>query len=211
MKRSIQIFLVPLLAITYFSFLSIGPVMGAEEEGHAHEEHEEEGHDHDHEGHDHEEFEYLYGNHYCPACDYADLVDPHYFADISNKKAGIFARVYLCSPGCAKEIKDNMAKYYMEVYRTDRETGKEKPVLDLKNETCPISGKPVSGKDAIEYNGMIVHFCSANCPEAFLEEPEPAMRKLLPEKEEYKFPGHGEDHEHEEHDQEGHDHEHDEK
>ncbi|MCB9781625.1 MAG: hypothetical protein H6751_01490 [Candidatus Omnitrophica bacterium] len=201
-KRTVRIFSIPLLAIAYLSFLSVSPVMGAEDEGHSHEEH-----DHDHEGHDHSELEYLYGNHYCPACNYADLVDPHYFADISNKKAGIFARVYLCSPDCAQEIKENMAKYYMEIYRTDKETGKEKPALDLKNETCPISGKPVSGEDAIEYNGMMIGFCCANCPEAFLEDPEPAMRKLLPEKEEYKFPGNDEEHDLDhDHEHEGHDH-----
>jgi len=107
--------------------------------------------------------EYLYGNHYCPACNYSDLVDPEFHADISNKKAGVFARIYVCSAGCVDKIKKDMAKYYTEIYRTDKKTGKEKPPLDLKNKTCPMSGEAVDGKTSIEYNGMIVHFCCSDC------------------------------------------------
>ena len=172
------------MAAVYVMFMTSG-VLAAEE--HAH---------------DHSEFEYLYGNHYCPPCKYADLVDPHFYADISNKKAGVYARVYVCSSGCADKIKENVGKYYKEVYRIDRKTGKDKPALDLKNQNCPSSGDPVDGKTSIEYNGMIVHFCCADCVESFVKDPEPGMRKLLPEAKEFKFEGaskqgeHADDHDH---------------
>lgn len=195
MRRHITIHLLPVLAIAYFSFLTPGFVWGAadEQEGHSHEES------------DHEEFEYLYGNHLCPTCDYTDRVDPHYFVDISNKKVGIFARVYLCSPDCGDEIEKNMAKYYMEIYRTDKETKKEKPALDLKNKTCPMDENAVDAKTTIEYNGMIVGFCSKDCSEAFLKEPEKGMAKILPEAKEFKFETDAENEAHDEGD--GHSHE----
>ncbi len=175
----------------------------AEEDHHEHDhEHGTEEHD-DHEGH--EDHKYLYGNHYCPVCNYADLVDPHAFAKVSNKSANVYGRIYLCHAGCAEEIEKNMAKYYIEVYRTDRESGEEKELVDLENDNCPMSDEAVDGETAIEYNGMKIHFCCEGCAESFLEEPEPAMAKLLPEKEEFKFEGledHDEGHEHD------HDHEH---
>lgn len=154
------------------------------------------------EEHNHDEIEFLYGNHYCPACSDHDLVDPHYFADVKNKKTGVFARVYLCSPVCAKEIEENMGKYYMSVYRTDKKTGKQVSPRDLKNQVCPISEDKVDGKTSIEYNGMIVSFCCEDCVESFLKEPEPGMRKLLPDAKEFKFEGDS--------DHEGHDHDHEE-
>ena len=204
-KRNLSIAF--LMAAVYLAFMT-GGVFAAEEHDH---DHEKEHADHDHEKgeHDHSEFEYLYGNHYCPACNYADLVDPHFFADISNKAANIYARVYLCDLGCADEIKKNVGKYYTETYRTDREKGKEIPARDLKNELCPSSGEPVDGKTSIEYNGMIVHFCCEECVASFVKAPEPGMRKLLPIAKEYKWPGHGNEGEtgHEA----DHDHEHDEK
>lgn len=198
-----------LLASAYALFMTPG-AFAAEEHDHEHEEHEhaheDSDHDHDHD-HDHSEYEYLYGNHYCPACNYADLVDPHFYADISNKAANIYARVYLCDLGCADEIKKNVGKYYMEIYRTDREKGKEIPARDLKNELCPSSGDPVDGKTSIEYNGMKVHFCCEGCVESFVKAPEPGMRKLLPEAKEFKWEGFGKETGHDHAHGEGHDHE----
>lgn len=198
LKKSLCAFVVG----TYFLFAPIA-TMAAEE--HDHQGHEDE--HADHEDHDHSEHEYLYGNHYCPACNYADPVDPHFYADISNKKAGVYARIYVCSKGCIDKIKKDVGKYYMDVYRTDRKTEKEKPALDLKNKVCPMSGEAVDGKTSIEYNGMMVHFCCEDCSEAFVKDPEPGMRKLLPEAKEYKFEGSSE-HEDHDHDHEGHDHDH---
>lgn len=151
--------------------------------------------------HDSEVFDYLYGNHTCPACPDADAVDPHFFADVKNKKGRVFARIYVCTPSCAKEIEKNMGKFYMSVYRTDKKNGKEIPARDLKNQVCPVSGDKIDGKTSIEYNGMIVSFCCEDCVESFLKDPEPGMRKLLPDAKEFKFEG---DSDHEDHD---HDHE----
>jgi len=153
-----------------------------------------EGHNHDqgdHEGHDHDadDFDYLYGNHYCPPCNYADLVDPHSYADIKNEKAKIYGRVYLCYPGCAEAVKKNMGKYYTEVYRTNRKTGKKIPARKLTNQVCPVTGDTVDGKTVIEYNGMIVNFSSNESAKAFLKEPEKGMRKLLPKEKKFKFQG----------------------
>jgi YHS domain-containing protein len=169
-------------------------------------------HDHEHEGegegegegehghdHDHSDIAYLYGNHLCPACDFADQVDPHYFADISNKKANVYARVYLCNPGCAEKIKNDMGKYYILTYRTDRETGEEIEARKLDNKVCPTCDDEVDGKTSIEYNGMILNFCCPDCVQDFLKNPEPGMAKILPEAEEFKFEfaDHEHDHEHE--------------
>ena len=117
--------IVILVSLLYAAFMSFGAIAADEEK---HEEKEHADHDHDH---DHSEFEYLYGNHYCHICNYADLVDPHFYADISNKKAGVYARIYVCSKDCAEDIKKDVGKHYKEVYRTDRKSGKEKPALDL--------------------------------------------------------------------------------
>ena len=193
--------------LTLGAYLCLAPtdlVYAAEEtshEGHDHEGHDHEGHDH--EGHGDEDFDYLYGNHTCPVCADADAVDPHFFADVKNKKAGIYGRIYVCAAACAKEIEKSMGKYYMSVYRTDKKTGKKIPPRDLKNQKCPISGGKIDSKTSIEYNGMVVHFCCDDCVESFLKDPEPAMAKLLPEAKEFKFEG---DSDHEGHDHEGHDH-----
>lgn len=168
MRCTLKSLVVTFMAVAFCTFLAARPVVAAESK----------------EG----DFEYLYGNHYCPACNYSDLVDPQFHADISNKKAGAFARIYVCSAGCVDKIKKDIAKYYTEIYRTDKKTGKEKPALDLKNKTCPMSGEAIDGKTSIEYNGMIVHFCCADCTKSFVKAPEPGMRKLLPEAKEYKFP-----------------------
>jgi YHS domain-containing protein len=172
--------------------------------------------DHDHEtmsssaedGHAHEAVEdahvhgFLYANHTCPTC--KDPIDPHRFAEISNKKRNIFGRIYFCCADCGKQIKKDIRKYYMTLYRIDEKTGKEKPARDLKNQVCPVEGETIDGKTAIEYNGMMVSLCSADCIAAFLKDPEKGMGKILSEAKEFRFESGAE---HEEH-KEGHDHEH---
>lgn len=202
MKTAPKTFLCTLTLGAYFLFAPTAFAAAAGERGHD---------DHtDHQGdeHDHSEYAYLYGNHSCPVCADADAVDPHFFADVKNKKARVFARIYTCSAGCAKEIEKNMAKYYMSVYRTDMKSGKEIPARDLKNQGCPACDDKVDGKTSIEYNGMILSLSGEDCVEPFLKEPELGMRKLLPEAKEFKFEG-ASDHEDHDHDSqekhEGHD------
>jgi len=163
-------------------------------------------HDHEHGDHEHshEHPAYLYGNHACPTC--GEPVDPHLFANVKNAKRNIYGRIYICCRGCGKTVEKQVAKYYMQTYRTDKESGKEIPPRDLKNANCPSSGEAVDGKTSIEYNGMTVHFCCPECIESFLKDPETGMAKLLPEAKDFKFepPEHSHDDEHD------HDHEHEE-
>jgi YHS domain-containing protein len=175
----------------------LAPCLAAEEKAHEHG---------DKDGHAHEavqdEHDYLYANHTCPTC--SDPIDPHLFAEVSNKKKNIYGRIYFCCADCGKKIKKDIGKYYMTLYRTDEKTGKEKPQREIKNQVCPVEGGKTDGKTAIEYNGMMVSFCCADCIAEFLKDPEKGMAKILPEAKEFKFEG-GEEHgEHEE----GHDHDH---
>ena len=68
---------------------------------------------------------------------------------------------------------------YTKYYRTDPKTGKAISPFDLKNPTCPMSGEPVTENDWIEYNGMIVHFCCADCVEGFLKDPDEKLAKMV--------------------------------
>lgn len=177
----------------------LAPCIAAEEKAHEHG---------DKDGHAHEAVEdahvhdYLYANHTCPTC--KDPIDPHLFAEISNKKKNIFGRIYFCCADCGKQIKKDIGKYYMSLYRTDEKTGKEKPLRDLKNQVCPVEGGTIDGKTAIEYNGMMVSLCCPDCLAAFLKDPEKSMAKILPEAKEFRFEGGAEHEEH--HEGDGHDH-----
>lgn len=179
-------------AILPFSTEGGTTAFAAEEKEAAHD------HEHDHEAGehpDHEMPEFLYGNHLCPGCEDHDPVDPHYFLDVKNKKDKIYGRVYLCAMECAQELKTKIADVYNKLYRTDRKTGEKIEPRDLKNPNCPMSGDPVDGKTTIEYNGMIVGFCCAECVEAFVKDPEPGMAKILPKAKEFKFEAGKEGHE----------------
>jgi YHS domain-containing protein len=44
--------------------------------------------------------------------------------------------------------------------------------------TCPVSGKPISAKQSVEYKGSKVYFCCGGCPEAFNKDPEKFAAKL---------------------------------
>ena len=44
------------------------------------------------------------------------------------------------------------------------------PLLEQK--TCPVSGKPISKKEFIEFEGRKVYFCCGACPAKFKESPE---------------------------------------
>jgi YHS domain-containing protein len=161
---------------------TLAPCFAAEEKLH---EHGENG------GHVHEAVEdahvhdYLYANHSCPTC--KDPIDAHLFAEVSNKKKNIYGRIYFCCTDCGEQIKKDIGKYYMALYRTDKETGKEKPARDLKNQVCPVEGDKVDGKTAIEYNGMTVSLCCPGCIATFLKDPEEGMEKILPAAKEFKF------------------------
>lgn len=178
---------------------TLAPCFAAEEKAHVHGENDGHVHEAVEDAHVHD---YLYANHSCPTC--KDPIDAHLFAEVSNKKKNIYGRIHFCCADCGEQIKKNIGKYYMALYRTDEKTGKEKPPRDLKNQVCPVEGDKIDGQTAIEYNGMMVSLCCAGCIAEFLKDSEEGMEKILPEAKEFKFEG-GAGHEGH-HEGDGHDH-----
>ena len=53
-------------------------------------------------------------------------------------------------------------------------------VVSAGNKICPIMGGPVSedSPNKVEYNGKSYNLCCAGCKEAFLKDPEAALKRL---------------------------------
>jgi YHS domain-containing protein len=51
-------------------------------------------------------------------------------------------------------------------------------VVDLRNATCPMSGKPVKADVFADHDGIRVHFCCPNCPKEFEKDPAATFAKL---------------------------------
>lgn len=133
-----------------------------------------------------EEITHLYGNHICPVMD--DTVVPESYVDYRDAEHNTFARIYLCCDGCQEKTIESFPDLYYKLYRTDKDSGKVVEARDLQNKTCPVmEGEPASPHVAIEYNGMIIHFHHSECVEAFLADPEPGMRRLLPDAKEFEY------------------------
>jgi hypothetical protein len=130
------------------------------------------------------ELTHLYGNHECPVSGKPVVADVS--VTYANKEKGVYGRIYLCCPGCEKKAKKDIEALYTKLYRTDKD-GKPKEAKDLKNEKCPMSGEKVDAKSRIESNGMIVHFCCADCATDFLKDPETKLSELLPNADEFKY------------------------
>ena len=129
---------------------------------------------------------YLYGNHTCPVM--GDQVSPDAFLDYRDPEQNRYARVYLCCPDCKEKALENISEIYAKLYRTDPKTGDPKEARVLENKTCPVmEDEPASSDVEIEYNGMIVGFHHSECIEAFLENPEPGMARILPKAKEFVF------------------------
>jgi len=48
----------------------------------------------------------------------------------------------------------------------------DESAVDLHNTVCPVSGDPVGGPKLTEvYNGKVYHFCCADCPKKFQQDP----------------------------------------
>jgi len=128
---------------------------------------------------------HLFGNHSCPIS--GEPVVPETFVPYKDEANNIYGRLYLCCKGCTKKTKKKVADLYKKFYRTDPKTGKAIGPRDLKNATCPISGDPVTKKDWIEYNGMIVHFCCRDCVKDFLKNPDSYLKKIVPNPDDFKY------------------------
>ncbi|MCA9450937.1 MAG: hypothetical protein KC931_27690, partial [Candidatus Omnitrophica bacterium] len=131
---------------------------------------------------------HLFGNKKCP--DMGGDVSSESYVEVVENDGKLVGRIYMCCDGCDKKVKENFAELYKTFYRTNPKTGKAIDPLDLKNSTCPITGKPVAEKEWMEYNGMIVRFCCAKCSEGFLKGPDEHLAKMVsnPEDFEYKDP-----------------------
>ncbi|MHC4550970.1 MAG: hypothetical protein ACYTEZ_19645 [Planctomycetota bacterium] len=90
---------------------------------------------------------------------------------VFSVQAGV--RVRHCCPGCGGKAGKDLAKTFAAI-------GYEfiPSVVDLRNESCPFSGKPVDGKTRADHDGIRVHFCSAGCAGIFEKDPAAAFKKL---------------------------------
>lgn len=128
---------------------------------------------------------HLFGNHICPVM--GEAVDPKSFVEYRDEENDVYARIYVCCPGCDKKVEKKIAELYKTLYRTDEKTGKEIEPVDLKNDKCPMSGEPVLPDVSLEYNGMIIHFCCPGCGQDFLKDPEAKLKEIHPEADKFKF------------------------
>jgi YHS domain-containing protein len=109
------------------------------------------------------------------------------FVDVMNKECPIMAkpskpgfttdvdgvRVHYCCNKCpAKATKDLAGTYEKLGY------GYIPAVIDLRNTTCPMSGKPVADGKFADHDGIRVHFCCDDCPAAFAKDPAAAFAKM---------------------------------
>ncbi|MHC5049508.1 MAG: hypothetical protein ACYTGK_02725 [Planctomycetota bacterium] len=82
-------------------------------------------------------------------------------------------RVRHCCPGCGSRTAKEPEKAFAAI-------GYEyiPSVVDLRNKSCPSSGKPVVDKNEADHDGIRVHFCSSHCAEMFEKDPAAAFKKL---------------------------------
>jgi len=133
-----------------------------------------------------EKITHLYGNHECPIT--GDPVVPEFYIDYRDDEHNAYARIYFCCKDCAKKAMEKLPELYYQLYRTDKKTGKEVEARDIRNKMCPVmENEPVSPDVAIEYNGLIVRFHHSECIAAFLDDPEPGMRRVLPNAKEFEY------------------------
>lgn len=82
--------------------------------------------------------------------------------------------VYFCCTKCQGKYKESPDKYAKAV-DAQRKACAALPRIQT---TCPISGKPVDRKFAVEADGKKVQFCCPKCPEAYKKEPAKYAGKL---------------------------------
>jgi YHS domain-containing protein len=95
----------------------------------------------------------------CPVSGEA-LENKDHFVNVGSMK------IYACCEKCVKKIKADPAK------AMDTLQGR-KPQA-----SCPVSGKPISGTDSFEFQGVTIKTCCPNCPEKFKAEPEKYLKAM---------------------------------
>lgn len=94
------------------------------------------------------------------------LENKDHFVEVGSMK------IYACCEKCVKKIKANPSG------AMDTLQGRK------AQETCPVSGKPISGTDSFEFQGVTIKTCCPNCPAKFQAEPEKFL-KAMAERNEY--------------------------
>jgi YHS domain-containing protein len=92
---------------------------------------------------------------------------PDAFADLDG------VRTHFCCAGCPKKAKKDPAKAYEAlgyVYIP--------AVIDLRNRTCPTTGKPSDETVLADADGIRVRFCCPDCIEGFRKDPAATFKKL---------------------------------
>lgn len=82
--------------------------------------------------------------------------------------------VYFCCAGCIKKLAKDPDKY------AEKTAEQRKALANLTKVqvSCPISGKPIDAKTAIDHKGGKVSFCCERCPSTFQADPEKFAEKL---------------------------------
>jgi len=92
-------------------------------------------------------------------------------ADVSTVFAGV--RVHYCCPGCEKKLAADPVKAFRALGYTYVPS-----VVDLRNATCPVSGKPAGEDDHVDVDGVRVRLCCPGCAGRFEKDPAAGFTKL---------------------------------
>lgn len=109
------------------------------------------------------------------------------FVDLMNKDCPIMAkpskpgfttdvdgvRVHYCCNKCPTKAAKDLAGVYGKLGY-----GYIPAVIDLRNTTCPMSGKPVADGKFADHDGIRVRFCCDDCPAAFAKDPAAVFAKM---------------------------------
>jgi YHS domain-containing protein len=68
--------------------------------------------------------------------------------------------VYVCCEGCLNEFNKSPDTFVAKMSK------EEKEAIQI-NQTCPVSGEPISKNISVEYEGRKVYFCCEHCQEKF--------------------------------------------
>lgn len=93
------------------------------------------------------------------------LEDKENFVQVGSMK------IYVCCPKCIKKVQADPAR------AMDTLQGRH------LQDTCPVSGKPVSGTDGFDFQGAFIKTCCPNCPAKFQAEPEKYLKAMNERKE----------------------------
>lgn len=97
-----------------------------------------------------------FGNANCPAC--AKEVDKKLFVEHDGQK------VFVCGRECQKSLRKDAAAAFAKAYPADK-------VIDVKNEVCPVQGKPVAEGKTVVFQNHKVRLCCDRCVTGFKKEP----------------------------------------